>query len=230
MTRRTSLATRLLVVGSCLALLLASSGCSKKSSPTAPPPPGPQPPSPSTPKGALQLLKWAYEHRDTTLYRSLFTTDFGFTFVAGDTANRPWSYLDERASAAHLLAGGGASPAAASITLSLSGSLTANVIPGLDPTYRMQISPPLNLTVTISDTSSLHAVGGGTFYFVRGDSALVPADLAGQGVTASASRWFIYRWDDGPYGVVPYASLRRPAEPAGTLLSTWGDFKVRYRP
>jgi hypothetical protein len=230
MTRRSPFATRILVVGSCLALLLAASGCgSKKSNPVAPPPP-PSPPSPSTPAGALQLLKWAYEHRDTSLYRSLFTTDFGFTFVAGDTANRAWTYLDERASAAHLLIGGGSPSPAITVSLKFSGALSAVAIPSLDPTYRMQIPAPLNLTMTLQDTTGINTIGNGTFYFVRGDSALVPADLAGQGVTATASRWFLYRWDDGTGGVSPYAALHRaPAEPAGTHNETWGDFKVRYR-
>jgi hypothetical protein len=230
MTRRTSLATRLLVVGSCLALLLAASGCSKKSSnPVAPPPP-PSPPSPSTPAGALQLLKWAYEHRDTSLYRSLFTTDYGFTFVARDTANRAWTYLDERASARHLLVGGGSPSPATTVSLKFSGALSAQAIPSLNPTYRMQISAPLNLTISLQDTTSINTIGNANFYFVRGDSALVPADLAGQGVTGTSSRWFLYRWDDGTGGVSPYLAARvRPAQPAGTHNETWGDFKVRYR-
>jgi len=219
-----------------MAIALGAAGCGSNKKVVQPPPD--TPPNPNTPVNALLLFQWALQHRDTTQYRTLFTDDFVFVFVPGDTAatnhfGGTWTYLEERISTHHLFVDGSLSGApAASITLPFSGTLTdePDLRPGKNPTWHRKINALFLLTVQKTDLSSRQIVGGSTFYLVRGDSASLPADLVAAGVQASASRWFIERWQDVTGGVGPSLALRPtgPARGQATSLPTWGELKVDY--
>lgn len=220
--------------------LLATAGCgSKKSNPVQPPPPD-TPPNPNTAVNAVLLLEWAVEHRDTTQYRTLFTSDYGFGFVPGDTASTnnfagSWGYAQERASAAHLFVTGspGRAPAAhITLTATASASLIdqADPRPGKNPTWHRMVAPGVFApNVTMTDSSAEQITGSAVFYLVRGDSANLPVDLAAAGVTATSSRWFIEGWSDKTGGVSPQTAIR-PARAQAVELPTWGRLKVHYLP
>jgi hypothetical protein len=220
------------------ALAAGAAGCGgKKGRPTEPP--TDQPPNPNTPVNAMLLFQWALQHRDTAQYRSLFTADYVFEFMVGDTAatnhfGGTWGYGEERTSARHLLVEGstGGSPAA---TLTIPFSMTLDdepdPRPGKNPAWHRVVTAWFVLTIQKQDTTADQIHGGGNFYLVRGDSASLPTDLAGLG---TSGRWFIERWEDITGGVEPPLALRPggagPARPAPTSLPTWGQIKVRYLP
>jgi hypothetical protein len=230
------LAAILLVWG--IALAIGATGCGGGKKSTQPPPPD-TPPNPNTPVNALLLMQWAIQHRDTSQYRTLFTNDYDFVFVAGDTASTnhfagTWGYAEERTSARHLFVEGSANGAVAtSITFPLSGTPVdePDLRPGKNPTFHRKITALFVLTVQKADLTSEQIVGGGTFFMVRGDSADVPSDLIAAGVQANSSRWFMEHWVDETGGVGPVLALRPaagPARPLAVSLPTWGQLKVKY--
>jgi hypothetical protein len=225
------------VLGLCVTVV---AGCGGSKSTAPPPPPGDVPPTPNSPVNAVLLLEWALEHRDTTQYRTLFTANYGFAFVPGDTAatnhyGGPWGYAQERTSAAHLFDGGSPGGAQAStIAITTSGTLidVADPRPGMNPTWhRLVTAPSFSPTIDKVDHTAEQIVGGSTFYLVRGDSATLPADLVAAGVPANSSRWFILAWQDQTGGVSPNLMLlpgSAPARATAVNLPTWGALKVRY--
>jgi len=54
------------------------------------------------------------------------------------------------------------------------------------------------------------------FYFVRGDSARIPADLA---AAPDSAVWYIDRWED----------QTAPGGGSSVLDATWAGLKARYR-
>lgn len=221
-----------------IALAIAVGGCGKSSKKTTQPPPS-GPPNPNSPVNAVLLLQYAVQHRDTTLYKSLFPTSYAFSFAPGDTAATnafpgTWGYLEEREFATHLFDTGSSGGAgASSITMPFSGRLADEPVPGRNATYHRRVSALFVLTIQKLDTSSEQIVGGSTFFLVRGDSVTLPADLVAGGVQANSGRWFVEGWKDETGGVTP-SLLRRPGvDPARSLptsLPTLGELKVRYLP
>ena len=197
------------------------------------------PPSPTNPKELLNLFKWCWENRDISRYKEIFTDDYRFAFSITDTAgnpyrSNPWTREDEIASATNLFVGGTAGePAASSITLIFDGLRQDNDFrPGKDAQWHQQIQIS-NLTLTISKTdgSAVRVTGGALFYMVRGDSAVIPAELVGRGFKPDASRWYIERWEDqtntgsggASAGPATAARLATPAEFPQSM--SWGLVK-----
>ena len=234
--RRVAAAASLLSV---LAVAIVVPGCGgggKKS--TQPVPTGP--PNPNSPVNAVLLLQYAIQHRDTSLYKQLFPTQYQFTFQPGDTAalnyfGGNWGYLEERQFATHLFNTGSPGNAyATSITIPFSPSpLTDAAVVGQSSTYHRRVDLQMVLTIQKSDASAEQIVGGSAFFLVRGDSASLPADLIAAGVQATSGRWFIEGWTDQTGGVRPQYALRpgpRPARSTATSLPTIGELKVHYLP
>jgi hypothetical protein len=84
------------------------------------------------------------------------------------------------------------------------------------------------LNIRTSDGNAIDISGASTFYFVRGDSALIPEDLRLRGFVADSTRWYINRWDDetAQGGPTPLSSRLGKALPVSSF--TWGGVKVMF--
>lgn len=200
------------------------------------------PPPPTTPRGALELFQWCYQHRAIDEYRELFTDDYIFQFSEQDSAgnafrDRPWTREDEMASTTNLFVGGSASePPADRISLDFTNTPTAypDHRKGKTAGWHQEILAEFNLRVDRGG-SSIEVRGPGLFYFVRGDSAAIPEELV-QRLGHDPNRWFIERWEDqtnsGTFGT--YAVRRTggsaAARPAGAQgeETTWGGIKAFF--
>lgn len=210
------------------------------------------PPTPNSASGVLRLFEWAYNNRDVSEYRTVFTDDYRFAFSALDTAgnryrDQPWTRSDELESAKRLF------EAASSITLYLDKSFAVfnDSRPGKqNGTIHKTIRTQVLLNIVTLDNNQINVQGKANFFLVRGDSAAIPTDL---GVPPDSNRWYIERWEDETYAgalvsappaplarldasgrlVLPTAATHgaRPAQTgnaAGDLV-TWGWVKVIYR-
>ena len=203
------------------------------------------PPTPNSPSGVLRLFEWAYNNRDFSQYRTVFTDDYRFVFGATDTAgnryrNQPYTRADELASAQNLFG------AASTITLALDKSFVVfpDPRPGMNPTYHKNILTQVQLNIVTQDGGQTNVEGKANFFLVRGDSAAIPADL---GVQPDSNRWYIDRWEDQTLaGALALARLDASgrsivpaaARPAGgataarsvsdVLYVTWGELKRLY--
>ncbi len=232
---------------------LGAMGCSERGEsvftrltrpPATPPTDAPKPDSPAA---ALRLLEWAYNHRDYATLHTLFTEDFRFYFDAGDTAGAayrvtPWGLEDELASTSHLFVNGKSDEApASSVTLVLDRNFFVYPDPRFaswDPRGRWHknIRTQTLLHVLRVDGSALEVSGASSFYFVRGDSALIPEDLKDAGFAPDSIRWWISRWDDetipageGRTSTIPAALTPPILQPQPARQWTWGTIKVLYR-
>ncbi|MGH7731581.1 MAG: hypothetical protein ACRENJ_10080 [Candidatus Eiseniibacteriota bacterium] len=250
--------------GLCLLVALHVAGCSGDGSLARlinPHTPKPTPGfSPDSPANVLRLLEWSYNHRSLPHLRELFSDDFRFFCSPVDSAGVPWRSQpfrreDELISATHLFAGGGGEPPATIIQLSFDRSFLVQPDPYYvtfpppnetvlrDPSGRWHksIRTTVTLQIATDDGNSLEISGHATFYFVRGDSALIPQELIDRGFRPDSTRWWIRRWDDetaeegaGSARARPFArpgpAGRPPVLGAQPLQSTtWCALKTLYR-
>ncbi len=174
------------------------------------------PPTPNSPSGLLRLFEWAYNNRDYSEYRTVFTDDYRFVFSALDTAgnryrDQPFTRADELESAKALF------DAASTISLQLDKSFTIFPDPraGKNPTYHKNIRTQVLLNITTLDGNQTNVQGKANFFVVRGDSAAIPSDL---GFAPDSNRWYIERWEDETLaGSLLSSSLAR-LSPGGTLV------------
>ena len=171
---------------------------------------GPRPlvesaPRPDSPANLLRLLEWCWIHRDVARYHELFTDDFRFVFSALDPAgnawrDQPWTREDEIEAFTHLVNGGGPDqPPAIGITLLLDRNfrITDDPTPGkVAPWYRT-IRTSVSMRVRADQERDIS--GYANFFMVRGDSALIPADLIARGFRPDSTRWYIERWEDDTF-------------------------------
>jgi hypothetical protein len=226
---------RALRVSSILLLISLGSGCAthKPNAPIAV-----VYPTTDTPVHVLEALQWAYRHRDLEFYETLFTEDFVFVFAEQDSAgnafrDRPWTREDEIAYARNLFVGGSSSePPADKISLDFTNTLIAlpDHRPGKDPMWHQEIMAESHLLVDRGG-SAFEVRGPGLFYFVRGDSAAIPADLVARGYGPDPNRWWIERWEDQTGSGVAVGFNRRPVplEANPSHVTTWGSVKALYR-
>ena len=174
------------------------------------------PPDPSRADLVVRLFEWCWDHRAIAEYEEIFTDDFLFAFAATDSAGRAFqgavlTRFDEIETARHLFVGGGTSPPANSISLQLDQNLIAqqDSRPGKqNTTYHREIITQVVLRIE-TDEESFQVTGTARFFLVRGDSALIPADLTARGFTRDPGRWYIERWEDetvgtsGAYSALP---------------------------
>jgi hypothetical protein len=224
--------TAVLALAACLA-----SGCGGgKSNPVVPPTNGV--PRASSPDQALRRLEYAWDNRDPNVYRDLFTSDFTFAFVPGDSAGipfqvTPWSRDDELTSFNHLVNGGNASqPAATSIQLALAGTLIVNddPRPGKNPRWHKTINSSVVLIANFTGGNTSDITGTCDWFFTRGDSALIPIEL---GLGPDTTLWYIDHWKDHTAPVIGPGPLRaaptRVLHPTPITNNSWGRLKAQYR-
>ena len=157
------------------------------------------PPKPTTPQGALQLLRWCWVNRSIAEYEELFTDDFRFAFTDAEAADyAPVLRFDELEIARHLFVDGTATePRVKRIELEFSNSLVpiGDQRPGKIAPWHKQITTGVVLRADLGDAIwDVH--GDVTFYLVRADSALIPQELLDRGFSAKDTRWYIERWED----------------------------------
>lgn len=158
------------------------------------------PPAPTTPGGAVALLKWCWTHKDATRYRDLFTADYLFIPQAPDL---PWNRDDELAAAGRLFgSGNGGQPGASNITLDWLGSPPPQpgtaYLPGEPyPAYQQFIGIAA-IAVTRSDNTKVTGQGPTMFHLIRGDLASIPQEMRDRGIGPDPNRWYIQKWEDMP--------------------------------
>jgi hypothetical protein len=213
------------------------------------------PPVPSSATGVLRLFEWCYNNRAAAEYRELFTDDYRFFFNPRDSAGadyraQPWTREDELISTTQLFQGGSAEAPASSITLHLDRNFV--VVPdGRYPwdalgRWHKIINTQVLLNIRTTDGNAIDISGSAIFYFVRGDSALIPRELRDRGFGPDSTRWYISRWDDET--VQDVGGLALEAEGAGTrsvrlaragraatamaagetFVMSWGEAKVGF--
>jgi hypothetical protein len=229
------------------AIALAASGCFNPFSPrvstqrsvSAPAP------EPSSPTNVIKLFAWCWANRDPSLYREIFTDDYRFIFAPNDSAGTPysgspWIREYEMSMATHMFQGGLDVPPASAITIDVDNPLIALPDPRPGKTLRWHRSVrtyvSLKITVDNNGTPDVSSVTGhALFYVVRGDSAVIPAEL---GFKPDSTRWWIERWEDetastSPNFVLPARDplLKRGASPFSSLPPgpvTMGQVKTTW--
>lgn len=188
--------------------------------------PIPPPPVAHAPTGAMFLLEWSWDNRQYVQLPGLFTEDYRFVFADMDSAGNayrtvPWSREDE------LIASNNCFNAARSITLALDQSpvVLDDDRLGKDPRWHKTIQTEASMQAVVMTNFGpvdFAISGQAKFYFVRGDSALIPPELVAQGYTPDSTLWWIDRWEDQTYpgtGVSAHPTKRM----------SWGAFKVLFR-
>lgn len=240
-----------------LTLLVAAlaAGCFNPFSPLIAPVRGfvSPPPVPSSATGVLRLFEWCYNNKAIAEYSELFTADYQFLFSPLDSAGAdyrgtPWRREDEIISTTQLFVGGGAESPASSILLNLDKNFV--VLPdgrtpwpiAFDPTGRWHktIRTQVLLNIRTSDGNAIDISGAARFFFVRGDSALIPDELKPR-FQGDSTRWFISRWEDEtvqPTIVASSGGALARLRPAGRIATasaqdltptqavTWGSLKA----
>lgn len=220
------------VLTALLLLALALAGCSDTfvgpsgGSATLVPPPA------NTPAHLVELLRWAHENRSPSTYRTLFTSDYLFVFSAADSAgsayrDAPWPRELEVLYGQNLFVDGyGSEPPATAITLEYGGVLTPvpDPRPGKHPRWHWMV--PVEVVMSIRRPGAdLQVTGTARFYVVRGDSAMIPADL---GVAPDSTRWYVERWEDDTVASGIAAPGALAPQPASS--TSWGRVKTLYVP
>jgi hypothetical protein len=202
------------------ALLAASCQATNDVAQESPPPPVAQ-----SPVGAMRLLEWSWENREYAKLPGLFSEDYVFVFASADSAGNPylntlWTREDE------LLASRNCFRAARSIALALDQApvVLDDDRPGKDPRWHKTIRTQASLQAEVLTIGPVHfdIQGYAKFYFVRGDSALIPAELVAQGYQPDSTLWWIDRWEDETVPVGPVST--HP-----TKQMSWGAFKALFR-
>lgn len=245
--KRLSMHPRLFVALGMLMVLCVLGGCWNPFSPLIAPIHGVStpPPTPSSAPGVLRLFEWCYNHKASAEYREIFTDDYRFFFSPVDSAGAeyrgtPWTREDELISTTQLFEGGSAEAAASSISLTLDKNFKVDRDErhaSTDPLGRAHknIRTQVLLNIRTSDGNAIDISGAANFYFVRGDSALIPQELKDRNFGPDSTRWYIQRWDDetAQPGAGAFASL--PASRSRVLGSTapvnlsWGTVKSFFR-
>ena len=202
------------------ALLAASCEATNDVAQESPPPPVAQ-----SPVGAMHLLEWSWDNRECVKLPGLFTEDYVFVFASADSAgsayrNTPWTREDE------LIASRNCFRAARSIALALDQApvVLDDDRPGKDPRWHKTIRTLASLQADVMTVAPVRfdVQGHAKFYFVRGDSAMISAELVARGYTPDSTVWWIDRWEDE---TVPAA----PSSANPTKQLTWGAFKLLFR-
>lgn len=250
----------------CLLLGLGGTGCSKTSGgidltrvihPRWPlPSPGPVPNSPAN---VLRLLEWCYNNRSPAPCRELFTEDFRWLCSPLDSTGAawrdpPWTRDDELISTTHLFVGGSVDqPPASIIRLLFDRSFFVHPDPFFthfpdntlrDPSgvWHKSIRTTVTLQIGTDDGNWFEIRGHAAFYFVRGDSALIPEELRLRGFGPDPGRWYIRRWDDETLqdeglahtrpqaqGAAAVATQHAVLDPQPVKNATWCRLKALYR-
>lgn len=156
-------------------------------------------PAPNSPANALRLLEWVYDNQAVDPYRRLLAGDFRLVCSATDSAGSqwrgtPWTRADELTFATWLFTD-------RSLRLTLDRNFFVFPDPNFadsDPDGRWHKSIRSTVTLVIGHKggSSTEIQGHTTFSLVRGDLAVIPADLSQRGIGPDSTRWYLRRWED----------------------------------
>ena len=222
-----------LIAGVALAL---ASGCSTEHHVTGPLPV--RPPVANSPTNAIRRFEWGWNHRHQDSFRHILAGDFQFVFALGDSAGQffPGARIgrDELLEIlGYMFVGGGTTPRATSVVLLLDPTLRVlpDSRPGKDPTWHKEILSTVDFTLRTEDGAEYRIAGDARFFVVRGDSAVIPADLVTEGIGPDSTRWYIQQWNDE---TLHGAGLRKfPADlqaPLPARNTSWGQILALYRP
>ena len=215
-----------------LALALLLAGCAKDSARPLVPRPEPGFVADS-PVNAVRLFEWCWDHRNLEHYGLLFADDFLFGCAATDSAGRAFiggvlTRVDEIESTRHLFVGGAAQAPANSITLQLDPNLIPEADPrsGKNPEHHQLIVSSMVLRID-TDAEDFEITGALRFFLVRGDVALIPAELSAGGIRPDPNRWYIERWEDESMGSAAARAALLRTMPARSF--TVCGLKMLYR-
>jgi len=212
------------------AAVLCLAGCSVTHHVTGPLPV--RKPLANSPTAAIRLFEWGWNNRDFGACRSLLTDDFRFVFALGDSAgnqfrNDPFGREQMLNCLTLLFVGGGSAPPAKSIVLHLDPTLV--VLPdsrdGKNAKWHKEIVTSVDLAILTEASTEFRVRGYARFFVVRGDSALIPADL---GVGPDSTRWYLQQWNDETLAGGGALLWALPARPQPANNTTWGDILARY--
>ena len=221
------------------ALLLATAalclaGCSSERHVTRP---RPAPPPADSPSNAVRLFEWGWNRRNLDAFHDVLAKDFRFVFSPADSAgngfqDHPFDRDTMLLVLQHLFVGGGTQPPATRIALNFDPVLypLPDSRPGRDPEWHKEIVTRVDLTIKIGDELEYRIMGTARFFVVRGDSAVIPADLVAEGVGPDPRRWYIQQWNDETLSGGAAILRALPAVPGPASQTTWGDVLVLYRP
>jgi hypothetical protein len=176
------------------------------------------PPEPNSAEGVIRLFEWCYNRRDISRYKELFTADYRFYFALGDSAGNlfrdiPVDRETEVRMARNMFVGGGAEPPANSVVLNLDPTLRPvdDSRAGKNPKWHQEIVTGVYLSIR-TESNAWDIQGSARFFVVRGDSALIPAEL---GFKQDSTRWYIDQWNDETLGSTGGGgTAARPGGPA----------------
>jgi hypothetical protein len=220
-------------------VVLLLPGCSTEHHVTGPlpmrPPAPPVPPAANSPSNAIRLFERGWNHRDLGAFRDVLAGDFAFVFALGDSTGNPFrdDPIGREALLGcleHLFTGGGSMPPADSILLAFDPTLhpLPDSRPGKDPAWHKEILTSVDLTIMTGGVAEYRIRGDARFFVVRGDSAVIPADLAAKGVRPDPARWYIDRWNDETLREGGSLLRALPAMPQPVRSTTWGSVLALY--
>jgi hypothetical protein len=215
---------------------LVLSGCSTEDRVTGPlPVRSPLPPAASTPSNAIRLFERGWTHRDPDAFREILAGDFRFNFAQRDSSGNPFradpigrdellGILD------HLFRGGGSAPPATRVCLVMDPALRPlpDSRPGKNPAWHQVIVTSVDLTIQTAGGPEYRVLGSARFFVARGDSAVIPADLAAQGVRPDPTRWYIDRWEDETFPEGRALPRAVPAMLQPEFSASWGYVLALY--
>lgn len=194
-----------------------------------------------SPQNLMIRFEKSYEFQDLPNYEALLTSDFRYTFSAASDPELVdrypnWGLDDEVESTKHLFEGfvnsnGDPIAAASRIDMTLTGVQYGQDFTHTDSTahYQKVVVTAVDMTIDVPQTGQdpiqYHINARHEFYIVRGDAAVLDA-----GQDASASRWYIRRWDDlSPPTTAAIARLTaiNGAATSATPI-TWGEVKDSF--
>ena len=200
---------RVLRLGSAALLVAAvlASGCSDSSGPGTNHPslllgPRPNAPAADSPAGVLRVVEWCWNHLDVERYRTVFTEDFRFVFGALDPAGNTWRDTPwTRENEIQALAGLAASkPLEVAVTFDRNFRIGDDPRPGKAAPWHGFIRTSVTVHVVTADQNVFDVSGYASFFVVRGDSAMIPLELAEKGVRPDSTCWYVERWEDDTFG------------------------------
>ena len=212
------------------ALTVLFAGCTGRTTAPAMTPSDPAPVA-SSATAAVSLLGWCWRYRDIDRYPGVFADDLVGFAAAGDSvggiAPESWAREQELVATSRIFVGDAIHPHVSKLTSSFdvsSGEL-AESLPAHSNRWHRTLIVPVDIRATLDLSSGFrrtyHVAEVFRFHLVRGDSAVIPVDLAMQGVRSDSTRWYLWRWED--------LTLSPPATSSdGSVPTTWRALKQLF--